>query len=164
MRNILIGSVIGAAVVMAYSGWASNGTPMMQGNSPESTRTQQQPAPPSIAEMRARQLKMQEQMKQIRQTKYPQERQRLMREHWQTMQESMRMMHQGRGMDGCPMMGMGDMHGMRMPAPDDTSTAALKRREQMMDNCMRMHSQDQMMMDQMMDNQDMWMRDTWMMR
>ena len=163
MRNMLIGSAIGAAVVLAYSGWASNGSSPMQGNSSEYTRTQQS-APPSVAEMRARQLKMQEQMKQIRQTRDPQERQRLMREHWQTMQESMQMMHQGRGMDGCPMMGMGDMHGMRMPEPGDTSTAALKRREQMMDACMRMHSQDQMMMDHMMDNQDMWMRDTWMMR
>ena len=163
MRTVFIGSVIGAAVVLAYSGWAANGTSMMQGGNSDSTGNKQA-AFPAMAEMQARQLKMQEQMKQIRQAKDPQERQRLMREHWQTMQESMQMMHQRRGMDGCPMMGMGDMHGMRMPDPNDTSSAALKRREQMMDACMRMHSQDQMMMDQMMNNEDMWMRDTWMMR
>ena len=47
---------------------------------------------------------MQEQMQKIRQTKDPEERRRLMREHWQTMHEGAGMMGGGRGM-GHGMMG-----------------------------------------------------------
>ena len=56
--------------------------------------------------------KMQAQMEKIRQTQDPKERQKLLQEHWNTMQGNMGMMHgMGMGMWGGGMMGGGHMMG-----------------------------------------------------
>ena len=56
---------------------------------------------------------MQGQMDQIRKTQDPQERQKLMQQHWDTMQSAMNIMHSmwGTGMMGPGMMGHGMMGG-----------------------------------------------------
>ncbi|MBU0752285.1 MAG: hypothetical protein KJ787_13515 [Gammaproteobacteria bacterium] len=107
---------------------------------------------------------MQEQRQSIRQTSDPAQRQKLMQEHWTSMQEGMRMMHGSDTMPGCGMMmgpmmegmgcwggggmqGMGGMHGMSGMQgmgwwnPEDTSPQAMTRRRQMMGACMGMQRQ-----------------------
>lgn len=117
--------------------------------------------------------RMQVQMDKIRQSQDPQERQRLLQEHWTTMQSAMGMMHGmwGPGMMGCcasgPMMGrhmkdrhMMDRHMMDRGAMGDyyskLTPEQMKQRQYMMDRYMRMQ---QMMMDHMMQHQHhMWTR------
>jgi hypothetical protein len=105
------------------------------------------------AKMQEHMLKMQEQMEKIRQAKDPQERQRLLQEHWTTMRGAMSVMHgaeHGGQMDCCP--GGGRMMGGPMPWRDysQLTPEQLKQRQYMMDRWMPMH---QMMMDQMMQHQ-----------
>ncbi|MGA8276643.1 MAG: hypothetical protein WB784_00375 [Rhodanobacteraceae bacterium] len=100
---------------------------------------------------------MQQQMKTIRATTDPKERQKLMHEHMQTMQETMKTM---RGM-GCPMMGCGQKGGMGMGPGQKGGMGMggrgmaggdmMKRRE-MMEQRMDMM---QMMMEQMMQHEQM---------
>jgi len=59
--------------------------------------------------------KLQAQMESIQQSEEPNERQRLLREHWSTMQEVMRMMH-GPGRMGGPMMEAGKGMGWKVYA------------------------------------------------
>lgn len=116
-----------------------------------------------IAQAQENLKKMQEQMDKIRQTQDPQARQKLLQEHWTTMQNVMGIMHGmwGPGMMGCctggtmmggPMMGwrgMGDYYSKLTPEQ-------MKQRQYMMDQYMNMQ---QMMMDHMMQHQQyMWMR------
>ena len=95
-------------------------------------------------------------MEKIQQTQNPQERQRLLQEHWATMQSAMQLMHGmgGPGMrgggagvgPGPGMMGwgrMGDYYGNLTPEQ-------LRQRQYMNDQRFRMH---QSMMDQMMQHQ-----------
>lgn len=58
----------------------------------------------AMARMQEHMQRMQEQMHQIQRTQDPQTRQRLMREHWQTMRS---MMQNDPWMMDCPMMGGG---------------------------------------------------------
>lgn len=113
--------------------------------------------------------KMQEQMNNIHQTQDPQERQKLLQDHWATMQSNMQMMHGmgGTGRMGCcaggPMMGgqmMGhDMMGgpmMGWQGYSNLTPEQMKQRQYMMDRYMGMQ---QMMMDHMMQHQQyMWQR------
>ncbi len=104
---------------------------------------------------------MQAQMDKIRQAKDPRERQRLLQQHWTTMQNTMSLMHGGwSGMmgPGGGMMGPGGGHmmGGRMMNWGDyrnLTPEQLKQRQYMMDRWMPMQ---QMMMDQMMQHQ-FWM-------
>lgn len=66
-----------------------------------------------MAQMQENMKKMQEEMSKIQQTQDPQERQRLLQEHWTTMQGSMELMY---GMWGPGMMG-GRMGGPMMGGP-----------------------------------------------
>ena len=111
--------------------------------------------------------KMQEQMDRIRQTQDPQERQKLLQEHWTTMQNSMGMMQGmwGQGMMGCcgsgPANGRGHMggpgmmgwHGMRDYYSGQTPDQ-MKQRQYMMDQYMGM--QQQMMNHMMMHQNYLW--------
>jgi hypothetical protein len=110
---------------------------------------------------------MQEQMQKIQQNTDSNERQRLMQEHWQSMQAGMRLMHGSETMPGCMMdqmigqghmMGQGYMmnqdkvmrHGQMMRNwwnTDDKVNKEPDRRMQIMGSCMGMQQQ---MMDQMM--------------
>ncbi len=100
--------------------------------------------------------KMQEQMAKINQTQDPQERQKLMKEHWATMQNTMPMMHGMMGsMGGCPMMGgmmgchnMSDYYSKLTPEQQ-------KQRQYMMDHYIGMQN---MMMDNMMQRQNLMMK------
>lgn len=104
--------------------------------------------------------KMQAQMEKIRQTQDPQERQKLLQEHWNTMQGSMGMMHNmwGPGMMGCCGGGMGMMGGNMMGGGhmmgwqdySNLSPEQKAQRQYMMDRYMGMQ---QMMMDHMMWHQ-----------
>ena len=89
---------------------------------------------------------MQSQMEKINKTQDPQERQRLLEEHWNSMQKAM----------GTMMMGghMGGHHGMGGPMMwkdyRELTPEQLRERQYMLDRWMPMH---QMMMDQMMQHQ-----------
>jgi len=109
--------------------------------------------------------KMQEQMAKIRQTQDPQERQRLLQEHWATMQSAMAIMHEtgGQGMMGGPGMmgwvggpggrgGMMGWGGMR-DYYSKLTPEQLKQRQYMTDQRLRMQ---QLMMEQM-SQQNYWM-------
>ncbi len=118
-----------------------------------------------LAEAQAHMKRMQEQMDKIRQTQDPQERQKLLQEHYATMQSAMTAMHgmwgpgmmggpgmmRGRGMTmgGPGMMGWGGMRGYY----SNLSPEHMRQRQYMTDQYMGMQ---QMMMDHMMWRQQ-WM-------
>jgi len=126
-----------------------------------------------LAEADAQFKRMQEQMDRLRQAQDPQERQRLMQEHWASMHSAMTTMHGmwGPGMMGCCGSGTGTMgHGMMMgpgmmrgqgmmgwggmqPYYNKLTPEQMKQRQYMMDRYMGMQ---QMMMDHMLQQQQ-WM-------
>lgn len=128
---------------------------MAQQPADKGAKTQQAAPDPAefdkqLAQMQENINKMQQQMDKIRQTQDPQERQRLLQEHWTTMQSAMGLMHGmgGPGMMGGPNMGQGMMGWGRMSDYYGKLTPEqLKQRQYMTDQRLRMH---QMMMDQMM--------------
>ena len=67
----------------------------------------------NLSKLQQLMTQMQGQMDQIRKTQDPQERQKLMQQHWDTMQSAMNIMHSmwGTGMMGPGMMGHGMMGG-----------------------------------------------------
>ncbi len=119
-----------------------------------------------MAQMQENMKKMHEQMAKLSQTQDTKERQKLLEEHWATMQNNMQMMHGTYGMmgmhggGGCcgggQMMGMhgkGHMMGGGMMGWQDYSKQTpeqMKQRQYMMDRHMGMQQQ---MMDQMMQHQ-----------
>jgi hypothetical protein len=129
---------------------------------PEGVAAAQAPAPQEVdkqvAAMQEQMKKMQQQMAKIQQTQDPQQRQKLLKEHWETMQGAMTMMNNAWG----GMMGAGQsmMGGhMTMGGPmmwgnyQQLTPEQLKQRQYMMDQWMPMQ---QMMMGQMMMHQH-WM-------
>lgn len=160
-------SILGAALVAA----AVAGQPALaQSPNPADKTTQAQPAAPNAAEfdkrlaqVREHMQQMQAQMNKIQQTQDPQERQRLLQEHWTSMQSAMSTMHGmwgpagagccagGTGMGpgmmmGGPMMGWGHMRGYY----SGLTAEQLRQRQYMTDQYMPMQ---QMMMDHMMWHQ-----------
>lgn len=135
------------------------------------TTAQVKPTAPDTAEFDKQMAKAQENMKkmqtqmdQIHQTQDPQARQKLLQEHWATMQSNMQIMHElwGSGTTGCcmggHMMGQGMMGGHMMDGPmwgdyRHLTPEQLKQRQYMADRIMPMQ---QMMMDHMMQHQQ-WM-------
>lgn len=122
-----------------------------------------------MAQVQENMRAMQEQMDRIRQTEDPQARQKLLQDHWTTMQNNMQLMHgmwgsgggrgccmggpgMGPGMMRGPMMGWGHMGGYYSKLTPEQQ----RQRQYMMDQYMPMQ---QMMMDHMMQHQQyMWMR------
>ncbi|NMG32202.1 hypothetical protein [Aromatoleum evansii] len=163
MKKMTLIAAMAAAVLPAAPGMAQS-----TANPPASDTQVQQQAPDiaefdkQMAQMQQGMQRMQEQMEKIRQTQDPQERQKLLQEHWETMRSGMGAMHGmwGPGMMGCcaggPMMG-GGMRGGHMMGwrgmgdyyskltPDQ-----MKQRQYMMDRYMGMQQQ---MMDHMMQHQ-----------
>jgi hypothetical protein len=140
--------------------------------------TQATPSPEELdkktAKMQEQLAKMQEEMRRIQQTRDPKERQKLLQEHWTSMQEMMTLMHEawggmtggagmmggsgmmgGRGMGG-HMMGGQTMGPMMWGDYSKLPPEQLKQRQYMMDRWMPMQQQ---MMDQMMQHQ-YWMGQT----
>lgn len=113
-----------------------------------------------LAEAQAQMKLMQEQMERIHKTSDPQERQRLMQEHWNSMQSAMASMNGmwGQGMMGCCGGGRHG-HGMMMGGPNmryyygKLTPEQMKQRQYMSDQYMGMQ---QMMMNHMMQHQH-WM-------
>lgn len=145
---------------------------MAQQPAPSAKASQAQPKAPDVAEFdkQAAQIqenikKMQEQMDKLRQTQDPQARQKLLQDHWATMQAGMTMMGgmMGPGMMGGQMMGGHMMGGMRgwgnMSGYYQNLTPEQQKQHQyMMDQYMNMQ---QMMMNHMMQHQNyMWMEPT----
>lgn len=137
----------------------------------KSTAKTEQPAPDvsqfdkQMAEAQKNMQKMREQMAQINKTQDPKERQKLIKEHWATMQGTMPMMQGMMGYMGHPMMGggmgghmmnrgmmnwkdMGDYYSKLTPEQ-------MMQRQYMMDKYMDMQN---MMMDNMMQQQNMMMQ------
>lgn len=131
-----------------------------------------------MAQVQETMKKMQEQMDGIQQAEDPKARQKLLQDHWATMQKGMGMMHDmwGPGMMGCctdgsmmdgNMMGGGHMMGGMMGGPmmgwgrmgdyySKLTPEQMKQRQYMTDQYTGMQ---QMMMDHMMQHQQyMWMR------
>lgn len=162
MKHSILTAVLVAAAVI--------GEPTLaQSPKPADKSAQAQPATPSpaefdkqLAQMREYMQQMQSQMGKIQQTQDPQERQRLLQEHWTAMQAAMATMHgmwgpagagcctggpgMGPGMMGGPMMGWGQMHGYYSRLTPEQ----IRQRQYMMDQYMPMQ---QMMMDHMMWHQ-----------
>jgi hypothetical protein len=126
---------------------------------PAAPTTQSQSAAPTPAEVDKQLAKMQElitkmndEMTKIRQTQDPAERQKLLQEHWATMQNAMTLMHgtwgagMGGGMMGGHMMGGPMMWGNY----ENLTPEQLKQRQYMMERWMPMQ---QMMMSHMMQQQ-----------
>lgn len=169
-RTIIIATITAFAVL--------SGAATAQQDSRDKNAAAKQ-ATPSIEEFdkqmtlaRENMKKMQQQMDRIRQTADPQERQKLMQDHWTAMQDNMQIMHglMGPGAMGCcsgapmggHMMGMGGMGGMSgMGGPmmgwggmrghySKLTPEQMKQRQYMTDQTMGMQ---QMMMDHMMQHQ-----------
>ncbi|CAG9187589.1 hypothetical protein [Cupriavidus pinatubonensis] len=125
------------------------------------------------AQIRENMKKLQEEMDKIRQTRDPKERQKLLEDHWTTMQSTMGMMRGlwgpgmmgGPGMRGGGMMGGPGMHGGGMMGGpmmgwqgaggyySKLTPEQLRERQYMSDQYMDLHY---MMMEQMMLNHQMW--------
>jgi len=112
-----------------------------------------------LATMQAEMTRMQAQMRKIQETTDPKERQRLLQDHWTSMQSMMSLMNgfglTGGHMMGEHMMGAPTMGGHMMMWNDyrNLTPEQLKQRQYMMDRFVPMQ---QMMMEQMMQHQH-WM-------
>lgn len=157
------------ALMVIFAALVAAGTPVMaqQAGSSDKSAAAGQAAPnvaeydKQMAKMQENMQKMQEQMDKLQQTQDPQERQRLLNEHWTTMQNNMDMMQ---GMWGPGMMGgMGPMqsrrgmmggHMMDWHGASDyysrMTPEQMRQRQYMMDRYMGMQQQ---MMDHMMQHQ-----------
>lgn len=121
------------------------------------TQTQQQA--PNVAEFDKQMVqaqdtfeKMQAQMEKIQQTQDPQQRQKLLQEHWNTMQNGMNMMN---GMWGPGMKGKGHMMGgSQMMGWQDYSNLTPEHKSQRQYMMDRYTGMQQMMMDNMMKHQN----------
>lgn len=145
----LIAGVPGYAQPSGNAGKSAQGQPQ----SPNITDFDKQ-----AAQVQEHIQKMQEQMEKIRQTQDPQERQRLLQEHWATMQNGMGVMQgmwgpgmmgghmRGGPMRGGPMMGWHGMEGYYSRLTPEQ----MKQRQYMMDQYMGMqqHMMNHMMMHQ----------------
>jgi len=160
MKRSVFVAAIAALAMLAQPSFAQQSPPA------PSTAPAAQPSAPTpeeldkqYAKMQEQMAKMQEQMNKLRATQDPQERQRLLEEHWTSMQAAMATMHgawgggmMGPGMMGRHMMG-GPMMGGHMMMWNDyrnLTPEQLRQRQYMMDRWMPMQ---QMMMDHMMQHQ-----------
>jgi hypothetical protein len=108
MKKFLVAMAAGIALASAVSQAASKDT-----SAPQSSSKSQPPAAAefdkNLAQVQEQMKTMQAQMDQIRKSQDPQERQKLLEQHWATMQSAMTIMH---GMWGPGMMGHGMGPGM----------------------------------------------------
>lgn len=159
-------SILAAALVAA----AVAGQPVLAQSPKPADQSVQKPVAPNpaefdkrLAQMREHMRQMQTQMNKIQQTQDPQERQRLLQEHWTSMQSAMSTMHGmwGPAGAGCCAGGTGMGPGMMMGGPmmdwghmrgyySGLTAEQLRQRQYMTDQYMPMQ---QMMMDHMMWHQ-----------
>lgn len=166
MKNILLPMML--AITFSMPAFAADAK--TEKNSAQASKEEQN-FDDRIAQMQGQMAVMHAQMDQIRQTSDPKERQKLIQEHWDTMQKARGMMDgmwgPGRmGGPGGPMMGGGMMGGRGGPMMGGRggpmmwndyrhmSPEQMKQRQYMMYQYMGMQQQ---MMDQMMEHQGyMW--------
>ena len=160
MKNTILAAALSAVVLSSMPALAQPASGAQANLEPPNV----QEFDKRMAQAQENMKKMQEQMDKINQTQDPEARQKLLQEHWATMQNNMQMMHGmwAPGMMGCcggaPMMGQGRMGGRMMGGPmwgdyRRLTPEQLKQRQFMMEQYMPMQ---QMMMDQMMQHQQ-WM-------
>lgn len=115
-------ALLGTLVLASSFAVAQQAAPQTQSKTTQAVPKTQAPPNPvefdkQMAQLQANMKTMQEQMTKLQQTQDPRERQRLLQDHWATMQNSMTMMQGmwGPGMMGCcgngPMMGGHMMNG-----------------------------------------------------
>ena len=161
MKAVLQITTLSLAVLLVEPTFAQQTKPAP----PPASQAQPETATPAeidkqAARMQALLEKMNGQMSKIQATRDPAERQKLMQEHWTTMQEGMSLMRGGM-MGSGPGMGMG-MGGHMMHGPmmwgdyQNLTPEQLKQRQYMMDRWLPMQ---QMMMDHMMQHQHWMMPD-----
>jgi hypothetical protein len=153
---LLVTAIFSATPAMAEKTTPQNGAQIQQ-NAPNMAEFDKQ-----MKQMQEKMKKMQDQMDKIHQTKDPQTRQKLLKEHWSTMQNNMHMMDGMWGPDGCMGMtnGMRMGHGMMMGWDgmdvyySKHTPEQMKQRQYIMDRYMPMQ---QRMMEHMMQHQhEMW--------
>ena len=168
MKKAILTAMLSAIVLSALPVHAQQATPTDKGAQAKPAAPNVQEFDKQMAQVQENMKKMQEQMDKIRQTQDPQARQKLIQDHWATMQNNMQLMHgmcePGGGM-GCCMGGPGMGRGMMMGGPmmgwghmggyySKLTPEQQRQRQYMMDQYMPMQ---QMMMDHMMQhNQWMW--------
>lgn len=163
----------GILLAMLLAVALANASAVAQPSKPASKGSQAAQAQENLADfdkkaaaVRENMLKMQEEMDKARQTQDPKERQRLLEQHWGTMQSTMSMMRElwGPGMMGGPGMRGGPMMGGPMGGPmmgwrgmegyySRLTPEQLKERQYMTDQYMNLHY---LMMEQMMLDHQMW--------
>jgi hypothetical protein len=163
MKLCMIAAAIVAAALTVQPALAQSPKPADKGAQAQPTTPSPAEFDKQLAQMREHMQQMQTQMSKIQQTQDPQERQRLLQEHWTSMQAAMGTMHGmwgpagggccagGAGMGpgmmmGGPMMGWGHMRGYY----SGLTPEQIRQRQYMMDQYMPMQ---QMMMDHMMWHQ-----------
>ena len=166
MKNTILAAALSAVVLSSMPALAQPASGAQANLGPPNV----QEFDKRMAQAQGNMKKMQEQMDKINQTQDPEARQKLLQEHWATMQNNMQLMHgmwgPGGGMGCCmggpgmmgpgmtmgPMMGWGHMGGYYSKFTPEQQ----RQRQYMMDQYMPMQ---QMMMDHMMRHQQyMWMR------
>ncbi len=165
MKNTILAAALSAVVLSSMPALAQPASGAQANLEPPNV----QEFDKRMAQAQENMKKMQEQMDKINQTQDPEARQKLLQEHWATMQNNMQLMHgmwgPGGGMGCCmggpgmgpgmtmgPVMGWGHMGGYFSKLTPEHQ----RQRQYMMDQYMPMQ---QMMMDHMMRHQQyMWMR------
>ena len=166
MKNTILAAALSAVVLSSMPALAQPASGAQANLEPPNV----QEFDKRMAQAQENMKKMQEQMDKINQTQDPEARQKLLQEHWATMQNNMQLMHgmwgPGGGM-GCCMGGPGMGSGMMRGGPmmgwghmgdyySKLTPEQQQQRQYMIDQYMPMQ---QMMMDHMMRHQQyMWMR------
>lgn len=156
MKTRMIPLIAGAALIAATQAFADDAH-HAAADAPSSGAAAVSSAQPGvhsgkrIEAMRSEMLKMMDQMRQLQQTKDPAERQRLLDEHMQTMQETMRTMQGMGGPMAMGMMGAQQKDGAAGHVHGTSHGAGTNERMNMMEQRMDMM---QMMMGQMMQQEN----------
>ncbi|WP_372882155.1 hypothetical protein [Psychromonas sp.] len=163
MKKAILTAVLSIAVLSGVPVLAQSEEPVDKGGQVEQNVPNVQDFDKQMAQSQEYMRKMQEQMDIIRQTQDPLERQKLLKEHWATMQNNMQLMQKMWSPDGgigCCMqgakMGRGMMRGWQHMGGhySKLTPEQLKQRQYMMDQYVPMQ---QMMMQHMMQHQQyMW--------
>lgn len=174
MKKSILAATLSALVLSTTPVLAQPPPPADKGAQAEPAAPNVQAFDEQMAKVQENMKEMQEQMDKVRQTQDPQARQKLLQDHWTTMQDNMQRMHGmwgsggmggpgGQGGMGGPGMGPGKMMGGPMMGWGHMSDyyskltpEQQKQRQYMMDQYMPMQ---QMMTDQMMQHQQYrWMK------
>lgn len=167
MKKAILTAVLSAIVLSALPVHAQQATRADRGARAKAVAPNVQEFDKQMAQVQENMKKMHEQMDKIHETQNPEARQKLLQDHWATMQNNMQMMHGmwGTGMRGCCAGGpnmdqsMMDRHMMGGPMWGDygrLTPEQLAQRQYMMEQYMPMQ---QMMMEHMMQHQQwMWQR------